>query len=219
MHRHKLQPHITANYCNQTLSSAFGQRAQGSKSKTALAGVAQNNPAWPSTAQHSSVQPSTTQRSPAQLSTVQHVPARPSTVHRFLCEQPRCLGQGPEVPPPACPCSKAGRRCPIGHLCQAPQSLAGHACAWPHCGPGAVLAPSAGWQGLGEAAAGHRWRRPHQRMGQRLCSLASGRLCGDGTALACWCRALCGGGEHSSLFAFGLRLLSTSQKQHLCDNH
>lgn len=54
-HTQELQPHITANYCNQTLSSAFGRCAQETKSKTASAGVAQNNSAQPSMAQHSAL--------------------------------------------------------------------------------------------------------------------------------------------------------------------
>lgn len=49
--------------------------------------------------------------------------------------------------------------------------------------------------------------------------LAIRTLCCGGTTPARWCQALCGSGKHSSLFALGLRLLSTSRERHRCNNH
>lgn len=82
-----------------------------------------------------------------------------------------------------------------------------HVHAWSCCSPGVGWTPSVGHRAPGRGC--------REAPLVPILLEVSGSAPRQQEVLWCWCRALCGGSEHSALFADGLRLLSTSHERHL----
>lgn len=134
----------------------------------------------------------------------QHNPVQPRTVHWVLCAQLCCPDRHLRSPP-ACPCSPVERPC-SHRPCPSPQSLATMSM------PGPAAAPRLA--GLPVWVTGPQGGCREAPLVPTLLEV-SGSVPRQQEVLWCRCRALCGGSEHSALFADGLRLLSTSRERHL----